>query len=70
MRSLTAIAAFPAMMRRDRRREGLRECRAAWSIGVSVRRYREIEGGESFPTSEEWERMVEVFSWPQAFART
>src|SRR3989442_9201411 len=27
---MATLAAFPAMMRRDRRREGLRVCRAAW----------------------------------------
>ena len=32
------------MMQRDRKREGLRVCRAAWLIGVSVREYREIGG--------------------------
>jgi hypothetical protein len=31
------------MMERDREREGLRVCRAAWLIGVTVREYREIE---------------------------
>ena len=34
------------MMKRGRQREGLRECRAAWLIGVSVREYREVEAGE------------------------
>jgi hypothetical protein len=34
------------MMRSDRKREGLRECRAAWLIGVTVREYREIEAGD------------------------
>jgi hypothetical protein len=47
----TEMAAFPGTMRRAREREGLRECRAAWLSGVSVREYREIEAGERDPTS-------------------
>ena len=43
------LAAFPSVMRRDRKREGLRVCRAAWLLGVSVREYRELEAGERFP---------------------
>jgi len=34
---MASLAVFPTMMERDRRREGLRVCRAAWLIGVSVR---------------------------------
>ena len=61
-------AAFPAMMRRDRRREGLRVCRAAWLIGVSVREYRELEAGERVPDFATWERICELYGWPQGFA--
>ena len=56
-------------MERGRKREGLRVCRAAWLIGVSVRRYRQLEAGEVYPTFDEWRRMVDVFNWPRAFAR-
>jgi len=42
---MATVAAFPAMMQRDRKREGTRECRAAWLIGVSVREYREPQEG-------------------------
>jgi hypothetical protein len=38
------------MMRRDRMREDLRVCRAAWLIGVSVREYGEIEAGDRTPS--------------------
>jgi hypothetical protein len=55
------------MMQRDRRRQGLRVCRAAWFTEVSVREYREIEAGERWPGAGTWERMCEVFNWPQAF---
>jgi DNA-binding XRE family transcriptional regulator len=56
------------MMQRDRKREGLRECRAAWQIGVTVREYREIEAGERDPNFATWRRMCEVFNWPRSFA--
>jgi hypothetical protein len=47
---------------------GLRICRAAWLIGVSVREYRELEAGERWPDAETWSRMVDVFEWPRSFA--
>ena len=56
------------MMRRDRERLGLRECRAAWLLGLTVREYRILESGDDpVLVSQVWERMVEVFQWPQAF---
>jgi hypothetical protein len=39
-------------MQRDRRRQGLRVCRAAWLVGVVVREHREFEAGERSPTFE------------------
>jgi hypothetical protein len=54
------------MMRRDRERLGLRECRAAWLLGLTVRQYRALEAGErSIDDYDPWERMVEVFQWPR-----
>jgi len=67
---VASLASFPSMMQRGRKREGLRECRAVWLIGVSVRRYRELETGGASPTREEWRRMIDVFSWPRAFGRS
>ena len=49
---MASLAAFPSMMHRDRSRQGLRVCRAAWLIGVSVREYRELEAGERWPDAE------------------
>jgi hypothetical protein len=46
---VATLAAYAAIMERDRKREGLRICRAAWLIGVSVREYREIEAGDRMP---------------------
>ena len=40
------LASYPAMMCRDRERLGLRECRAAWLLGLTVREYRALESGE------------------------
>jgi hypothetical protein len=58
------------MMRRDRQRLGLRECRAAWLLGLTVRQYRQLEAGEdAVLVAEVWERMVEVFGWPQSIVR-
>jgi hypothetical protein len=54
------VASYATMMRRDRKREGLRVCRAAWLIGVSVREYREIEGGERFPNFVTWDRVCKL----------
>jgi len=56
-------------MLRGREREGLRECRAAWLIGTNVRRYRELEAGEAWPTPTEWRGMCRTFNWPEAFSR-
>jgi hypothetical protein len=53
------------MLVRDRQRLGLRECRAAWLLGLTVREYRALEAGNAAITSDLWERMVEVFQWPQ-----
>jgi hypothetical protein len=64
---MPSLASFPSMMRRDRKREGLRVCRAAWLIGVSVREYREIEAGEQFPGPGTSQRISELSGWPQTF---
>ena len=55
------------MMRRDRQRLGLRECRAAWLLGLTVREYRMLEAGDTVVTRDLWGRMVEVFRWPRSW---
>jgi hypothetical protein len=55
------------MMERDRNREGLRLCRAAWLIGVSVREYREIVAGDRMPSLETYRRIGDLYGWPQTF---
>ncbi len=64
---MATLAAYATMMERDRKREGLRVCRAAWLLGVTVREYREIEAGERFPDSGTYERICELYGWPQAW---
>jgi hypothetical protein len=65
-RGRVSLAAYPTMMRRDRQRLGLRECRAAWLLRLTVREYRQLEAGEfTIVSSELWERMVKVFGWPR-----
>jgi transcriptional regulator with XRE-family HTH domain len=58
------LAAYPAMLVQSRTREGLRVCRAASLLGVTVREYREMEAGERTPDVDTYERMCEVFGWP------
>jgi transcriptional regulator with XRE-family HTH domain len=64
---MPTLAAYPGMMQRARKREGLRVCPAAWLIGVSVREYREIEAGDRTPSLGTYERISEVYGWPQTF---
>jgi hypothetical protein len=64
---MPTLAAYPGMMRRDRKREGLRVCRATWLVGVSVRAYREIEFGDRIPSQGTYERISELYGWPQTF---
>jgi len=47
---MLTLAGYPGMMQRARKREGLRVCRAAWLVGVSVREYREIGSGDREPS--------------------
>ena len=45
----------------------MRECRAAWLLGLTVREYRVLEAGEDpLLVMKVWERMVEVYQWPLA----
>ena len=67
---MATLAAYPAMMELYRKREGLRVCRAAWLIGVSVREYREIESGDRKPSLDTYERISELYGWPQTFVET
>ena len=61
---MPTLAAYPGMMQRARKREGLRVCRAAWLVGVSVREYRKLEAGERFPDPDTYERICALCEWP------
>jgi hypothetical protein len=37
-------------------------------LGVSIREYRELEAGSRSPSFETWDRICNLFGWPQAFA--
>jgi DNA-binding XRE family transcriptional regulator len=63
--NVPTLAAYPGMMQRARKREGLRVCRAAWLIGVSVREYREIEAGDRTPSLDTYRRICKLYGWPQ-----
>jgi DNA-binding XRE family transcriptional regulator len=65
---MPTLAAYPGMMQCARKREGLRICRAAWLVGVSIREYREIEAGDRMPSLETYRRISELDGWPQTFA--
>ena len=56
---------FSDLLERDRKRLGLRDARAAWLIGATVAEYREIEAGRRYPTADQYDRIVEVFGWPE-----
>jgi len=64
---VATLAAYATMMERDRKGEGLRECRAAWLVGVSIREYREIEVGNRTPSLDTYRQISELYGWPQAF---
>ena len=64
---MPTLAAYPGMMQRARQREGLRVCRAAWLVGVSIREYREIEAGARIQSQGTFERISELYAWPQTF---
>jgi transcriptional regulator with XRE-family HTH domain len=64
---MATLAAYPGMMQRARKREGLRVCRAAWLVGVSVREYREIEADDRIPSEGTYERISELYGWSQSF---
>jgi DNA-binding XRE family transcriptional regulator len=58
---------FGDMLKRDRTRWGLSVGQAAWRVGVSPAVYREIEAGTRWPSFETYDRICELFGWPQAF---
>jgi DNA-binding XRE family transcriptional regulator len=64
------VAMFRRMLEDDRKRAGWSVGQAAWRLGVSVREYRKIEAGESWPNWETFHRICVLFGWPETFARS
>jgi hypothetical protein len=60
------LAAFTRMLERGRKREGLRVCRAAWLLGMSVREYRETIDGERPLSFDAYTRACQLFGWPES----
>jgi transcriptional regulator with XRE-family HTH domain len=51
----------------DRKRAGWSAGRAASELGVSIREYRQLEAGKRSPDCETFDRICELFGWPQTF---
>ena len=58
---------LPKMLEQDRTRAGWSVGQAAWRLGVSVSQYREIEAGDRSPSFETWDRICNLYGWPQTF---
>ena len=55
------------MLEHDRTRAGWSVGQVAWRLGVTVREYRELEAGERWPNGETFNRICELYGWPQTF---
>jgi predicted transcriptional regulator len=63
------MAMLPKMLEHDRRRAGWSVGQAAWRLGVSPAEYRELEAGARSPNFETWDRICQLYAWPQTFSR-
>ncbi|HEX5937145.1 MAG TPA: helix-turn-helix transcriptional regulator [Actinomycetota bacterium] len=61
------MAALPGMLEHDRKQAGWSVEQAARRLGGSVREYREHEAGNRPPNWETWDRICQLFGWPQTF---
>jgi hypothetical protein len=66
---LGLVAALPGMLEHDRTRTGWSVEQAARRLGISVREYRELEAGARPPSFDTWDRICELYGWPQTFTR-
>jgi hypothetical protein len=55
------VSAFRSIMCDDREGLGLSAARASWLIGVSVRKYRELEAADAFPDFDTWDRISKPY---------
>ena len=61
------MAAYPVMLKHDRKQAGWSVGRAVWRLGVSIQEYRELEAGVGSPNFETWDRICQVYGGPQTF---
>jgi predicted transcriptional regulator len=59
---------FRKMIEDERRRAGWSVGRAAWELGVSIREHQELEAGTRWPSWETFDRICQLFGWPQTYA--
>jgi hypothetical protein len=64
------MAAFPDLLRKDRKLRGFTVGQVAWRLRVKPREYRELEEGMCSPDFDTWDRICKLYGWPQTFAAT
>jgi len=62
-----ALRVPPDDARRLRTAWPVRRSRFVWLIGVSVGEYGALENGGNYPDFETWDRICELYAWPQTF---
>jgi predicted transcriptional regulator len=55
------------MLEADRRRNGFTLGQVAWRLGITKAECRALEAGDAFPDFDTWDRICELFGWPQTF---
>lgn len=55
------------MLADHRPRAGWSVGEAAWRLGVTVEGSRELEAGDRWPGGETFNRICELYGWPQTF---
>jgi transcriptional regulator with XRE-family HTH domain len=58
-----------AMLEHDRKRAGWSVGQAAWRLGITERAYRELEAGTRWPSRQTFDRICELYGWPQTFVK-
>ena len=56
------------LLERDRLRSGFTVGQVAYRLGISPAEYRRLIAGAPITSYDTWERICEVFGWPQTFA--
>jgi len=61
------MAMLLRMLEKDRMRSGWSVGQLAWRLGITVREYQEVGAGERWPNGETFNRICELYGWPQSF---